>query len=253
MSFAYLALYTGDYLRDTRHLTPLRHGVYFLLLMHCWDSRGPVPLDEQECAGIANCRSADEIDALRYILTKYFVRMDDGWYNSRMQREIERAQSISAARSNAGFKGYQAKAKQLPSKRQASASTPPPPLTTTTTTTTNAVTNTNKGKVKNTTHPAGAFVRPDDCPEQAWDDWLKARKVKRLPNTSTAWAGFLREVGKAGTTPALAIQTCAERGWAGFKAEWESSASTSKTSGNREALNTFAAKIRAEHEKDITP
>lgn len=129
MSFAYLALYTGDYLRDTRHLTPLRHGVYLLLLMHCWDSRGPVPLDEQECAGIANCRSADEIEALRYVLAKYFTKMDDGWYNDRMQREVERAQSISAARSHAGFKGYQAKAKQLPSKSQASATTPPPPLT----------------------------------------------------------------------------------------------------------------------------
>jgi len=126
MSFAYLALYTGDYLRDTRHLTPLKHGVYLLLLMHCWDSRGPAPLDEQECAGIANCRSADEIDALRYVLQKYFVRMDDGWYNDRMQREIERAQNISAARKDAGFKGYQARAKQLPSTCQASASTPPP-------------------------------------------------------------------------------------------------------------------------------
>ena len=127
MSFAYLALYTGDYLRDTRHLTPQKHGVYLLLLMHCWDSRGPAPLDEQECAGIANCRSADEIEALRYVLGKYFVRMNDGYYNDRMQREVERAQSISAARADAGFKGYQARVKQLPSKRYASASTPPPP------------------------------------------------------------------------------------------------------------------------------
>lgn len=253
MSFAYLALYTGDYLRDTRHLTPLRHGVYFLLLMHCWDSRGPVPLDEQESAGIANCRSADEIDALRYVLNKYFVRMDDGWYNSRMQREIERAQAISSARSHAGFKGYEAKAKQLPSKSQASATTPPPPPSLTTTTSTTTTTNTKK--VKNTTHSASAFVCPADCPEQAWKDWLTARKAKRLPNTESAWRAFLREVDKAGTTPALAIQTCAERGWAGFKADWELSASagSSKTSGNRAALDAFAAKIRADHEKDITP
>lgn len=125
MSFAYLALYTGDYLRDTRHLSPLKHGVYLLLLMHCWDQRGPLPLDEQECAGIANCRSTDEIDALRYIIDRYFVRMEDGHYNSRIQREIERSINISSARSDAGKKGYEAKAKQLPSKRLASASTPP--------------------------------------------------------------------------------------------------------------------------------
>ena len=80
MSFAYLPLFTGDYLRDTRHLTPLRHGIYLLGLMHCWDSKGPMPLDEQECASICNCRSADEIEALRYVLERFFVRMDDGHY-----------------------------------------------------------------------------------------------------------------------------------------------------------------------------
>lgn len=131
MSFAFLALYTGDYLRDTRHLSPLKHGVYLLLLMHCWDQRGPLPLDEQECAGIGNCRSTDEIDALRYIIDRYFIRMEDGYYNSRIQREIERSIKISSARSDAGKKGYQAKAKQLPSKSQALASTSTPTTTTT--------------------------------------------------------------------------------------------------------------------------
>lgn len=120
MSFAYLPLYTGDYLRDTRHLTPLRHGIYLLALMHCWDSKGPMPLDEQECSGVCNCRSADEIDALRYILNRYFIRMEDGHYNARMQREVERSEAISGVRSDAGKKGYQAKAKQLLGKSLAS-------------------------------------------------------------------------------------------------------------------------------------
>jgi uncharacterized phage protein (TIGR02220 family) len=131
MSFAFMPLYTGDYIRDTRHLTPQKHGVYFLLLAHCWDQKGPLPLDEQECAGIANCRSADEVDSLRYILSKFFIRMDDGWYNRRMQTEIERAEAISRSRSDAGKKGYEAKAKQLLSICQASASTPTPTPTTT--------------------------------------------------------------------------------------------------------------------------
>ena len=119
MSFAYLPLFTGDYLRDTRHLTPLRHGVFLLALFHCWDTKGPMPLDEQERAGICNCRSADEIEAMRYILNRYFVRMEDGWYNKRMQSEIERSESISHARSEAGKRGYEARAKRLPSKSQA--------------------------------------------------------------------------------------------------------------------------------------
>lgn len=127
--------FTGDYLRDTRHLTPQKHGIYLLLLASCWDQRGPVPLDEQECAGIANCRSSDEIESLRYILAKYFVRMEDGYYNQRMQAEIEKAEAISRSRSDAGRKGYQAKAKHLPSNCLASATTPTTTTTTTSTTT----------------------------------------------------------------------------------------------------------------------
>ena len=139
MSFAFLPLYTGDYLRDTRHLSPLRHGIYLLLLFYCWDQKGPLPLDEQECAGIANCRSQDDVDALRYVLGRFFVKMEDGWYNRRMQREVERASALSIKRKSAGAKGYQAKAKQLPTKSLASASTltPTPTLTPSPTTTEN--------------------------------------------------------------------------------------------------------------------
>jgi uncharacterized phage protein (TIGR02220 family) len=130
VSFAFLPWYTGDYLRDTRHLSPLKHGVYLLLLAYCWDQKGPLPLDEQECAGICNCRSQDEIEALRYVLVRFFVKMADGWYNRRIQLEIERANAISAKRKYAGKLGYQAKAKHLPSKSRASAQQvplPPPP------------------------------------------------------------------------------------------------------------------------------
>lgn len=138
-----MPFYTGDYFRDTRHLTPAKHGIYLMLLAHCWDTKGPAPLDEQECAGICNCRSSDEIEALRYILSKYFVRMEDGHYNPRIQKEIEKAEAISHARSDAGKRGYQARAKQLPSKSQASASTP---TTTTTTTSTTKDSKTLSGK-----------------------------------------------------------------------------------------------------------
>ncbi len=117
MSFAFLPLFTGDYLKKTRHLTPQKHGVYLLLLIHCWDTKGPLPFDEQECAGIANCRSADEIDSLRYILAKYFIRMEDGWYNERCQQEIEKSIAIADKRADAGRIGGTVRAKHLKEKK----------------------------------------------------------------------------------------------------------------------------------------
>jgi uncharacterized protein YdaU (DUF1376 family) len=101
MSFAYLPLYTGDYIRATRHLSPDEHGCYILLLIHCWDSCGPVPLDERRQQAIVNARGGGEIEALRSVLCEFFIRMDDGWYNKRLMEEIERWNAISSKRAGA--------------------------------------------------------------------------------------------------------------------------------------------------------
>lgn len=141
MSFAYLPLYTGDYLRDTQHLSCSEHGIYLKFLMHCWDQRGPVPLDERKQQGICNARSGDEIEAMRRVRQEFFICMEDGWYNERMQREIARSEEISTKREDAGrrganermrrFREAQANAKQVLSKSRANVKqvtlTPPPP------------------------------------------------------------------------------------------------------------------------------
>jgi uncharacterized protein YdaU (DUF1376 family) len=102
LSFAFLPLYTGDYLRDTRHLTTEEHGAYVLMLMHCWDQKGPVPLDERKQSGICNARSGGEIESMRRVLSEFFVKMDDGWYNHRMQEEVVKSEMVSKNRSKAG-------------------------------------------------------------------------------------------------------------------------------------------------------
>jgi uncharacterized protein YdaU (DUF1376 family) len=142
MSFAFMPLYTGDYVRDTRSLTPLKHGIYDLLLIQLWDTREPLPLDEQECAGIAKCRSSDEIEAMRFVLNKFFIKCDDGYYNKRMSEEIAKAEILSDSRSKAGKIGASIRARtkarsqsrtsaeQVPNTSLASAkqeSVPPPP------------------------------------------------------------------------------------------------------------------------------
>ena len=110
-------------------------------------------------------------------------------------------------------------------------------------------------KVKNNTRPADAFIRPDDCPESAWRDWMTARKAKRLPNTETAWQAFKRECDVAGLTPADAVKVCAERGWGGFRASYMdgSAIGIKKTlhDNNKEVLDKWLAKKRLEAEREI--
>ena len=111
MSFQYMPWYTGDYLRDTRHLDCSEHGIYCLLLMHCWDQKGPLPLDERKLFGISNARSGSEVEALRRVLNEFFVRMDDGWYNKRITEEVAKAEALSSSRREAGYKSAETRKK----------------------------------------------------------------------------------------------------------------------------------------------
>lgn len=103
MSFAYMPIYTGDYIRDTKHLTPEEHGIYILMLIHCWDQKGPVPLDERRQCGIVNARSGGEVESMRRVLSEFFVKMDDGYYNNRIMKEVAKFEGISQVRRKGGL------------------------------------------------------------------------------------------------------------------------------------------------------
>lgn len=56
---------------------------------------------------------------------------------------------------------------------------------------------------------------------QAAQDWLAVRKAKRAATTQTAIDGMKREAHKAGIALADAVRIAAERGWQGFRADWD--------------------------------
>ena len=227
MSFAYLPLFTGDYLRDTQHLSLTEHGAYLKLLMHCWDQKGPAPLDDRKLYGICNARSKEEMSAVLHILEEFFVRMDDGWYNRRLQREVEKSEAISRARATAGRLGFEARAKHLPSKSQASAKqvhlspSPSPSLSLSPSSSSSPETQKQKSKDCAPTAPSGVS-------ESVWNDFQKVRKALHAPITPTALKGIEREALKAGMSLEAALQVCCERSWRGFKAEWMKNAPVGK-------------------------
>ena len=61
---------------------------------------------------------------------------------------------------------------------------------------------------------------PDGVSLQTWEDFKALRKAKRAPINETALNGIRREAEKAGISLQTALETCCERGWQGFKAEW---------------------------------
>lgn len=62
--------------------------------------------------------------------------------------------------------------------------------------------------------------RPEEVPEQVWEDFIAVRKAKRAPITQTALAGIRREAEKVGMTLAEALGECCERTWQTFRASW---------------------------------
>lgn len=63
---------------------------------------------------------------------------------------------------------------------------------------------------------ADAFVRPDWADAEVWRDFLSNRKRKRLPNTATAYRGFLADIDKLATDewpPGRLLEHAAMKGW----------------------------------------
>lgn len=62
--------------------------------------------------------------------------------------------------------------------------------------------------------------RPEDIPQQVWNDFEQLRKSKKAPITETALSRIRNEAEKAGLSMEAALSECCARGWQGFKAEW---------------------------------
>ena len=259
----------GDYQRDTQSLRLTDHGVYTLLLDSYYSDGGKIPTELDDL--YVMCRAFEEFEkaSVRKVADKFFpINGNGARHNKRADKELQSAGQAIEKMRESGKRGA--------AKRWGDDGVPHSPPYTNPNGEGNGVTIEPpttihqppstilhpppaviqpKPKVKNNTRPADAFIRPDDCPESAWRDWMTARKAKRLPNTETAWQAFKRECDAAGLTPADAVKVCAERGWGGFRASYMDggAAGGKKTllERNQEAMNQWLSKKQEEEEREI--
>jgi uncharacterized protein YdaU (DUF1376 family) len=93
MSSPWMPLYVGDYLRDTRRLTTLQHGIYMLLIMDYW-SVGSLPDDDSQLAQIAGL-TLKQWQCNRNAIASMF---QSGWKHKRIDNELAKASDISIKR-----------------------------------------------------------------------------------------------------------------------------------------------------------
>jgi uncharacterized protein YdaU (DUF1376 family) len=100
MSRAWMPLYVGDYLRDTRDLNTLQHGAYLLLIMHYWQ-HDALPTDDARLAAIAGLTVAQ----WRRIREPVQAKFGEGWKHKRIDAELARLDRAVMQRRLAGRSG----------------------------------------------------------------------------------------------------------------------------------------------------
>jgi len=104
----------------------------------------------------------------------------------------------------------------------------------------------NHKPIKNITPPEGVNMG-------LWEDYLKVRKAAKKPLTETALKGLIREAEKAKISLSDALQTCCERSWVGFKAEWVLKPQTTQDRPMQKWDSTFQGVMDKGKELGILP
>ena len=192
----------GDYQSHTAHLTDLEDLAYRRMLDWCYLHEKPLPLDSEEIARLVRMRTHS--DCIAVVLREYFKKAENGWISLRVLEEIARVgvKSDKAAESAKARWSKVKYANALQSQSEGNA------------------TQDTLHKTQDTLPKKNTVVPPAGVTEFVWQDWLKLRKTKKAPVTQTAIDGIVRESLKAGVSLQTVLETCCERGWTGFKAEW---------------------------------
>jgi len=78
----------ADYRKDTSHLSTLEHGVYRQLIDWQYLDEKPIPLETQVVSRRLRLGSIDEQQALENVLSEFFEKSDDGYFQKRIRVEI---------------------------------------------------------------------------------------------------------------------------------------------------------------------
>lgn len=85
----------GDYYKKAGRLTMLQHGAYTLLKDACYDRETFPTLDE--AIDWAWAASKEEIEAVEFVLNKFFCKDDSGYFvQDRVQEELDKYHETSA-------------------------------------------------------------------------------------------------------------------------------------------------------------
>jgi uncharacterized protein YdaU (DUF1376 family) len=194
----YFQFHIGDYKSHTHHLTVIEDIAYRRLLDHYYLHEAPIK--QRDIARQIGMR--DHEQEVLSVLNEFFVSTEKGFINDRADRAIaeyhgKKEQASKAGKASAERRSNARSTDVQPTINQEPLTINHKPIT-----------------IRKTVAP------PFGVTDSVWQDWITLRKSKKAAVTQTALDGIEREAKKAGVSLQTALETCCERGWTGFKAEW---------------------------------
>lgn len=206
----------GDYRKDTGHLSATEHGIYRQLLDWYYLDEKPIPKETQVVIRRLRLDSDSDLQALKNVLSDYFVLRADGYHQTRCDFEIKQYQhNAEKNRANGKLGGRPKKTQSVilanPNETESKGNQEP--------VTTNQELKEGKPPRKRS-HPALAVKCPDEVDAQTWNDWHSLRNAKRAPVTETVLKEAKSEAAKAGMPLENFLRIWCRRGSQGLEASW---------------------------------
>lgn len=219
----------GDYAKKAGRLSMLQHGAYTLLIDACYD-REEFPTLE-EAIEWTWASTTEEEEAVKFVLRKFFTLENGRYVQSWIKEEIAEYRSKNEKNKRIAIE-RETNRKQKSTNRARTVHEAPPnqePITNNQEPITKnqepITKKEEKEKIikKEKALPAvraHVLQKPEDVPDQVWQDFSALRKTKRAPLTATALTAIRREAESIHMSLQDALGICCARGWQGFKAEW---------------------------------
>mgnify|MGYP000483520556 CR=1 FL=1 len=200
----------GDYAKKAARLTMLQHGAYTVLMDSCYD-REEFPTLEQ---AIDWCWAStqDEIDAVAFVLKKFFTLSDGVYIQDRIKSELDRYHE-NAATNKRIAKEREAKRREDSTKREQTVNESPP-----------------NQKPRTRNQEPETKSQPIDysslgLSRSQFDDIKRIRKQNKAKasinqNILNTLINEIKKASQFGMSFDQCLQEWEFRGWQAFKADW---------------------------------
>jgi len=205
----YYQHHIGDFIKATARLSDNQAMGYLRLLWMYYDSEKPLKPD----AKVLAFQIGATVEDTQLLLESFFVLCENGWHQTRCDKEIQEYREFLNKKSNAGKASAERRKNNRATGVEQLLNSSPSDVQLTTNQ--QPLTTNHKPKKEKT-----EAIRPIDISESVWDDFIAIRNKVKKPFTETALKIIQREAQKAGFTLEQALETCCARGWQGFEAAW---------------------------------